>query len=265
MQDAKGQVIRSAAEVYESFFVPALFEEWAPRVADALSIGPGQVVLDVACGTGVLAREAARRVGAPGVVGLDRNPDMLAVARAQAPSIEWRAGRAEELSFDDGRFDAVGCQFGLMFFDDRARALREMWRVLRPGGVLAVAVWARLDDNPGYAAVVAMLQDLFGDAIANELRAPFALGDVDALRGLLAGAGIADAQVATIAGRARFPSIDAWVETDIRGWTLADRLDDAALARLVHEARIRLRRFAADGGEVRFDAPAHLVTARRRP
>jgi ubiquinone/menaquinone biosynthesis C-methylase UbiE len=101
-------------------------------------------VLDVACGTGVVAREAARRVGPAGAVaGLDRNEGMLAVARRMAPGIAWRHGLAEALPFPDGAFDAVICQFGLMFFEDRGKALGEMWRALRPGGRLAVAVGMR--------------------------------------------------------------------------------------------------------------------------
>ena len=92
MDDAeRGQVSRSAAEIYDKFFLPALFEQWTPHVADAASIGAGDHVLDVACGTGVLACEAARRVGAGGAVsGLDRNEGMLAMARRKNPAIDWR-------------------------------------------------------------------------------------------------------------------------------------------------------------------------------
>src|SRR5690606_14251013 len=104
--------------------------------------------------------------------GLDRNEGMLAVARREAPGIEWRAGRAEALPFLDGAFDAVVSQFGLMFFEDRVAALREIWRVLRPGGRMALAVWDALDNIPGYAAMVVLRRRLFGDRIANELRAP---------------------------------------------------------------------------------------------
>jgi ubiquinone/menaquinone biosynthesis C-methylase UbiE len=85
-----------AATAYEEFFVPALFQEWAPRVVVAAQLQPGQRALDVACGTGVLAREAAARVGAAGtVVGLDPNPGMLTVAKRRAPDVEWREGTAE--------------------------------------------------------------------------------------------------------------------------------------------------------------------------
>ena len=257
----KGQVTRSAAEIYEEFFVPALFQQWTPIMADAAGIKAGQRVLDVACGTGVLAREAVGRVGGAGLVtGLDRNEGMLAMARRVAAAVEWKAGRAEQLPFPDASFDAVVSQFGLMFFDDRVQALREMRRVLKPGGRLAVAVWDRLENSPGYAAMAGLLERLFGRRIAGELHAPFALGDPDALRALFAEAGLGTAKVATHAGTARFPSIEAWVRTDVKGWTLADLIDDDQHALLLREAAVALRRYAKVDGIVIFDAPALIVT-----
>src|SRR5688572_6939023 len=223
----KGQVTRNAAEVYEEFFLPALFQQWASRVADAAGIQSGQRVLDVACGTGVLARAVADRVGSAGaVVGVDVNEGMLAVARQKAPTIEWKRGRAEELPWDSNSFDAVVSQFGLMFFEDRRAALQEMMRVLRPGGRLAVAVWDSLDHTPGYAAMSDLLRQLFGEEVARALHAPFALGERQLLRSLFAEAGISDAEITTQMGTARFPSIEAWIYTEIKGWTLADVLDD---------------------------------------
>ena len=257
-----GQVIGSAAEAYEAFFVPALFAEWPPRVANAACIQPGQRVLDVACGTGVLARTVAEWVGATGsVIGLDLNEGMLAVARRRAPAIEWRQGQAEALPYGDGRFDAVVSQFGLMFFTDRVAALREMRRVVRPGGRLAVAVWDALDRSPGYAAMADLLRRLFGDEVAGALHAPFALGDRDLLRALFAEAGMSDATIATEMGTARFPSIASWVHTDIKGWTLAETLDDAQFALLLSEAERDLQPFVAADGSVAFDSPAHIVAA----
>lgn len=257
-----GQVQASAAEIYEDFFVPALFQEWAGPVAAAAAVGPGQEVLDVACGTGVLARELRARTEPGGrVVGLDRNAGMLAVARRRTPEIDWELGRAEALPFPDERFDAVVSQFGLMFFEDRRRALGEMWRVLRPRGRLAVAVWGRLEDAPGYAAITALLQRLFGDRVANALRAPYALGDTDELAALCTAAGIAGARVATRRGTACFPSIEAWVHTDVKGWTLADLIDDGQYRRLQAAAGEALADFAGPDGAVRFAHPAHIVTA----
>ncbi|MCL5994980.1 MAG: methyltransferase domain-containing protein [Chloroflexi bacterium] len=261
-ESEKGQVNRSAAEVYEEFFLPALFQQWASQVADAAGIQPGQRVLDVACGTGVLARAVADRVGPSGaVIGVDLNDGMLAVAQRQAQHIEWRQGRAEALPLDNGQFDAVVSQFGLMFFEDRRAALQEMMRVLRPGGRMAVAVWDSLERTPGYAAMTDLLRQLFGEQIAVALHAPFVLGDTQALRDLFAGAGIPNAQITTRDGTARFPSIQSWVYTDIKGWTLADMIDDAQFERLLQEAGRALQPFVTADGTVAFSAPAHIVTA----
>jgi ubiquinone/menaquinone biosynthesis C-methylase UbiE len=257
----RGQVTRSAAEIYDEFFVPALFAEWADRVAEAVGLRAGERVLDVACGTGVLTRAVAARVGPSGAaVGLDVNDGMLAVARRRAPQLDWRHARAEALPFEPERFGAVVSQFGLMFFEDQIAALAEMRRVLRRGGRLAVAVWDSLERTPGYAAVTRLLQKLFGDRAADALRAPFALGDPGTLRSLFGAAGIPNASITTRTGVARFPSIKAWISTEVKGWTLAEMLDDAQLARLLDEAERALGPFRAADGTVAFEAPAHLVT-----
>ena len=258
----RGQVNRSAADIYEEFFIPALFQEWTARVMDAAAVQSGQRVLDVACGTGVLARAAAERIGVNGsVIGLDINDGMLAVAARKAAQIEWRQGKAEALPFEDDHFDAVVSQFGLMFFEDRPAALREMLRVLRPGGHLAVAVWDTLDHTPGYAAMVRLLQRLFGEEAANGLRAPYVLGNTNELAALFAAANIPQATITTHTGTARFPSLESWMFTDIKGWVLADILDDAQFEGLLNEARTVLAPFVSSDGSVAFAAPAHIVSA----
>ncbi len=259
------QLSATVAEVYESFFVPALFAEWPDRVLAAAGVGAGQRVLDVACGTGILARTALVRVGAGGqIVGLDLNQGMLDVARRKAPMLDWRLGRAEALPFAAESFDVVVSQFGLMFFQDRTAALREMMRVLRPGGRLAIAVWGALDATPGYAAMVDLLVRLFGEEMASSLRAPYNLGDTRALRSELRAAELPGATIATEVGTACFPSIDDWVFTDIKGWVLADRLDDEQFDRLLQSARRELRRFVVADGAVAFAAPAHIITATKQ-
>lgn len=257
-----GQITSNAAQVYDTFFVPALFAEWAPRMADAAGLDVGQQILDVACGTGLFARVALPRVLPDGSVsGLDCNPDMLAVAHQQEPRIDWQLGHAEALPYADNSFDAVACQFGLMFFDDRPTALQEMWRVLRPGGPLVIAVWDTLERTPGYAAMAALLQRLFGEQIADELRAPFVLGDPDELRDVFAAARISEIELTSIIGKARFPSIVDWVHTDIKGWTLANKIDDEQFAVLLREAKTEFARFRQTDGQVVLDSPAHIVSA----
>ena len=149
-----GQVSANAAEIYDEFFVPALFGAWAEPLCDAAGLVPEATVLDIACGTGATTRVAKARVGSGGsVTGLDRNAGMLAVARTRAPDIRWIDGRAEGLPFADQVFDAVLCQFGLMFFDDPSAALSEMRRVLRPDGRIAISVWDEVRNSPGYARI----------------------------------------------------------------------------------------------------------------
>ncbi|MDY6811621.1 MAG: methyltransferase domain-containing protein, partial [Actinomycetota bacterium] len=174
---AAGQVTDTAARLYERFFVPALFGQWPNRLLDLCGAGSGDDVLDIACGTGVVARAARSRVGATGsVAGLDPNAGMLDVARGLAPEITWIPGRAEALPMADGSYDRVFCQFGLMFFADRAAAVAEMARVLRPGGRVCIATWAQLAETPGYAAMVELLDEMFGARYADALAAPFCIG-----------------------------------------------------------------------------------------
>lgn len=257
----RGQVAIAAAEVYESFFVPALFGQFAPVVCDAALVDEGQRVVDVACGTGVLAREAADRVGPTGqVVGVDVNDGMLAVARRLRPEVDWRPAPAEDLPLDEGSVDAALCQFGLMFFDDRTAALRELGRVVRPGGRLAVATWSGLERTPGYAALSQLLGELFGDQAARSLEAPFVIGTEELLRAELDAAGLHDATIVERPGTARFPSYEAWLTTEIRGWTLADSIDDDQFAELLDVGRSRLATFVTGSGAVELAAPALVAS-----
>lgn len=258
---ARGQIATAAAEVYDEFFVPALFGQWTERLLDAAGVGAGDRVLDVGCGTGALAAAAAARVGARGeVVGLDPNPGMLAVAGRRPDRVGWRQGVAEALPFPDGRFDQVVSQFVWMFLDDHVAAARELARVLAPGGSMAVATWSAVDDSPGYAAMVGLLRRVVGDDAAVALLAPFAVGTADRLRDLLSPA-FTDVRVTRHEGVARFSSIEAWVHTDIRGWTLADMIDDATYATLLTEAERSLAEYAEPDGRVHFPAPALIATA----
>jgi SAM-dependent methyltransferase len=255
-----------AARAYEEFFVPALFQRWTPRVLDAADVAEGDRVLDVACGTGVLAREAARRVGASGAVaGVDVAKGMLAVARETAPDVDWREAAAEALPFDDTSFDAVVSQFGFMFFTDRSAALREMLRVLVRSGRIAIAVWTSLDHIPAIAREVEILERIAGARAADALRAPFVLGDVDALTSLTEDAGMASADVRPHGGDAQFPSVRSLVEADLRGWLplMGVTLDEDVIAEILDAADRELADFVQSDGSMVFDMPALIVRGRK--
>jgi SAM-dependent methyltransferase len=252
-----------AATSYEEFFLPALFNQWPSHVLDAARVGPGQKLLDVACGTGILARAALARVSPGGSVsGLDLNPGMLAVATKLEPGIAWRQGMAESLPYPDASFDVVVSQFGLMFFTDRLKAVSEMRRVLTQGGRLAVAVWDSLDHIPGYAAEVALVERISGEHAANPLRAPFLFGDTDELAALFKSAGVSDVSVMTHHGVARFPSIRSMLDADIKGWLplMGVTLSIEEIDQIFDEAEQELSSFVAPDGSVAFDLPAHITS-----
>lgn len=254
----------AAATAYEELHVPALFQQWAGRILDAVDIKAGDRVLDVACGTGVLAREAMARVGPTGMAaGIDPGPGMLAVAERLAPAVEWRQGTAESLPYADQTFDAVVSQFGLMFFADRPRAVREMLRVLAPGGQLAIAVWDRLENSPAYPIEVALLERIAGRRAADALRAPFVLGDRQELTALFESAGAVSPVITTQTGTARFPSIRVMVEADLRGWlpVMGVVLEEEQIQRILAEAESALGQYVTADGQVVFDSPAHVITS----
>lgn len=256
----------AAALAYEALHVPALFGQWAPKVVKAAGIRSGDRVLDVACGTGILARQAASQAGDDGyVAGLDASPGMLTVASRLAPSIDWREGMAESLPFESKAFDAVISQFGLMFFQDRTTAVREMLRVMSANGRLAVAVWDSLENSEAYPVEVALLERMAGTQAADALRAPFALGDKKALKELFRDAGAGAIEIVTHHGTARFPSIRAMVEADLRGWlpVMGVQLTEDLIADILEQAGRALDGYVSAEGGVAFDAPAHIVIGRK--
>lgn len=258
----------AGAEAYQSLHVPALFEGWAPRVLDAARVRHGQRVLDVACGTGVLARAALERVGASGkVVGVDPDPGMLAVAERLNGEIDWRAGTAEALPCEDGAFDSVVSQFGMMFFTDRVGAVTEVIRVLEPGGRFAIAVWDSLDNSPAYAVEVELLERIAGQEAADALRAPFVLGQQDELVEIVREGGGAAVEASTVVGRAQFPSVRSMVEADLRGWlpVMGVDLEEDLILSILAAAEKELAPFVQADGRVEFDSPAHILSADKAP
>jgi SAM-dependent methyltransferase len=267
--DEQWQVAGSAAQVYERELVPAIFGPWAPRVLDVAAPAAGERVLDVACGTGVVARLAAERVGADGcVVGLDLNPGMLAVARSLPVTgvpIGWVQATAGRLPFPDGSFEVVCCQLGLQFFPDRSAALAEMARVLVAGGRLAAMVWRSIDHSPGFQVLAAALDRHVGPAAGALMRAPFGLGEEGALRGLVEGAGFREVGVDRQGGVVRFGSARELVVAYGAGSPLAGPIGgagSAARAGLRAEVQAALDPWQGAAG-LAFPIEALLVSGHR--
>ena len=257
----------NVAQVYEDLLVPALFAQWTHRLADTADIREGQHILDVACGTGILARFIAERVGADGSVsGVDVNPGMLAVANRIAPGIDWRDGDAEALPYEDDSFDAVLCQFGLMLFSVPESALQEMKRVLRPGGHLAVAVFGALGDSTAYAAMADVYERRVDKSVGDALRMPFSMGDPEVLASVFASAGISPVKMTRKSGMACFSSVRNMVLSDVKGWFpfAGIHLDEDSIDAVAEEAQMALKAFQTADGAVEFPVPAYILTATKQ-
>jgi ubiquinone/menaquinone biosynthesis C-methylase UbiE len=263
------QVAGNAAEIYESELVPAVFGPWGPRVVELAAMRPGLRVLDVACGTGLLARLAAEAVGVDGrVAALDLNPAMLAVA-SELPAvvgapIEWVEGDAQALPFAEASFDVVCCQLGLQFFPDGEHALREMKRVLVARGRAVVMVWREIDRAPGFAVLAAALGRTISADAETLMRTPFALSDAGELSTLLERAGFRDCATRAETGAVRFASTAMFVRSYIGGSPLAAIVAAApppAYEQLVSEVERGLEPLT-EQGSLSFPIEAHLALSR---
>jgi ubiquinone/menaquinone biosynthesis C-methylase UbiE len=262
------QVSGNAAEVYERQLVPVMLAPWAPKLIDLAEVQPGMHVLDVACGTGVVTRLAAERVGSTGrVVGLDINTAMLSVARQLGPiggaTVEWLEASALEIPLPDSSFDVVFCQHGLQQFPDRPTALREMRRVLVPSGRLALCVWSRIQGSPGMAALAEALERHVGAETGANRRAPFTLGDPVQLRALVGDAGFRDIDVRTMVETARFPSPEALVAYQLAATPLSTlgTVTEEAQQTVARDVRAALQPYMHDG-QLAVPMEAHFALAR---
>ncbi|SLN23549.1 Demethylmenaquinone methyltransferase [Roseovarius albus] len=255
-----------AGRDYESLFVPALFSQWTGHLLQKSGVTAGSSVLDVACGSGVLARAALQKSGTSGrVVGVDPAPGMIAAAREVEPHIEWILGSAEDLPFADGSFDCVISQFGIMFFQDRLKALQEMFRVARAGGHLAIAIWHSIDQNPAYKDIVALLDQYVSSKAGDAVKIPFCLGHPEDVEGWLAQVGYENIAVETRTEQASFPNTRTMVEVELRGWLpLFDiHLTDEKIADILMKSDATLSKYASPTGEAVFPTSAYIITARK--
>ena len=243
------------AEVYESFLVPHLFTPWARDLVARAEPKPGERVLDVACGTGIVVRAALPVVGPNGrVTGADLSPAMLAVARTRVPGeapVEWYEASAEALPFSDAAFDLVLCQQGLQFFPDKPGAIREFRRVLAPGGRVALSVWRTLQHNPVHEAINEAVVRHRGTT--DWIPAAYS-GNASELEALLSGGGFEDVAIEPVTMTLRFPSAELFVRAE---------LDEAERATVVEailqDVGATLRSYTHD--EVNVPMAAYVATA----
>jgi SAM-dependent methyltransferase len=204
------------AEGYESYMVPALFGPWAARLVEGSGLRSGERVLDVGCGTGIVARQVAAQRANCAVTDLDASANMLAVAREAAARekviVEWSEGNAERLPFPDSSFDLVMSQFALMFFAEKAAALAEMRRVVAQSGRVMASVWQGLDRHPFYQTLHDVIQRRLGMSALQDI---FALGSAGELRSLALGAGFQRAEIEPMSMTARFPNPDGFLAGEI--------------------------------------------------
>ncbi len=206
---------KNPAEMYEAYFVPAMFKPWSKILLRHVNLQLGERVLDIACGTGIVARQVAPWVGTTGhVTALDMNPAMLAVARQAPPptgaTIQWQQGNAIDLPFADGTFDVTLCQHGLQFIPDRPAALREMRRVLAPGGRALVMVLQALALHPVFEALMASVANQLSLPLS-AVMTPFAMSDVDALHDLFDKAGFKTVHIYPETCTMHFPNPQSFV------------------------------------------------------
>jgi SAM-dependent methyltransferase len=268
-QPAWQQFAASIAENYYRYLVPAIFEPWAEDLVALAAVRPGDRVLDVACGPGVVARLAARRAGAGQVTGLDINPGMVQLARS-LPSelpISWQEGSALQMPFPDESFDVVLCQQGVQFFPDRAGGLREMRRVLARGGRVVLAVWGPIEQSAGFAALAAALGRHVSADAAAAARSPFSLWSVDELRDLLEGTGWWNVEIHSRERMLHFASPAEFVAAYVRGSPVAavvGKPDASVLEAVIRDVADAVHPYLDDHG-LSFPIENHLAAAVRPP
>jgi SAM-dependent methyltransferase len=256
----------SIPKLYETHLVPLIFEPYAEDLTTRLGAKRLSRVLEVAAGTGVVTRALATALDdGVAIVATDLNPAMLAQAAAVGTSrpVEVRHADAMALPFGDAEFDAVVCQFGVMFFPDRAKAFAEARRVLRPGGTFLFNVWDRIGENEIADTVETALASVFPDNPPRFLsRTPYGYHDRPTIERDLENGGFGKPAIETIAARSRAPSADGPAIAFCQGTPLRNEIEVRDAARLAEATEVTAKAIAARFGPGAVDAKiqAHVVS-----
>jgi SAM-dependent methyltransferase len=254
-------------EMYDRFLGPLLFEPFAIDLARRTGALKPQNVLEVAAGTGIVTRQLLKTLPRNGRLTVtDLNDPMLDHAHRQVGEdsrVSWRQADAMDLPFEDGEFDAVVCQFGIMFFPDKPRGLREFHRVLSPGGTLLLSVWDSLDRNPPGAIIHTTLAEIFPEDPPDFYRVPFSMCDVNALRALAADAGFRNVKIETLALEGRSPSAGDAAIGLVGGNPVIDAIRGRApeLVSVVEKRTTERLAERFGNGEIKVPLRAHVLTA----
>lgn len=265
MSSEQWQLSDDAAARYERCVARYILAPWAPLLIDAAHVVAGEHVLDVACGTGVVAREAAKRVGPAGrCVGVDLNRGMIAVARSNGfsndPPVEWCEADALDLPFPSRSFDVVLCQQGLQFFPDRAKALGEMRRVLVDTGGIALSVWR--NTGPYNGALAAALARHIDQETATRFLASRTTPSHDALVEAATAAGFGDIRIDVSRIDVHLPRIDRFALEHLAATPVAAAVASAsraARAQLAAHVMQEMRSYV-DGDGVTYPEEVNVLT-----
>jgi ubiquinone/menaquinone biosynthesis C-methylase UbiE len=260
------QTTTSSSEIYERFMVPGIFARWSRVLLEQVVPQPGERVLDLACGTGIVARTAAPMVQPGGeVFGVDMNPAQIATARSIDSSIDWREGDAGSLTFADQELDLIVCQQGFQFFPDRVQAVKEIHRVLKPGGRVGIAVWSSIEQSPGYLALSHALGRIVGASAAGLLDELFAFPDSTEVSRMFGDGGFRNADVVSNNDDAIFNSAEEFTRAIAVG-SIMRRIDtqftNDILDLMTADATAEMEPCLGEDG-LKFPMEAHLLTARK--